>query len=196
MLTPIEAKVLAYFEYCQLARGHAPTLSEVAQAIGVRARSAAHKHVHKLIEKGYLKQEKAGWRGITLSDQASLYQLPLIGTIAAGRPIEAIPDESSINMADLFVGPERFALRVSGDSMVNVGILDGDTIIIQKQDYARSGQIVVALIDNIEATLKRLGKQSSEHIELIAENDNMAPMSYAPQRVKIQGILVGQLRRY
>lgn len=122
--------------------------------------------------------------------------IPLLGRIAAGRPIEAIEDAESLDLGAFFVGPDRYALRVTGDSMVDVGILDGDTVILRKQETARPGEVVVALIDGQEATLKRLGRVENGMVELIPENSAMRPMHYAAGRVSIQGVLVGQLRSY
>lgn len=123
-------------------------------------------------------------------------RIPLLGRIAAGQPIEAIEDANYLDLAAFFIGPDRYALRVTGDSMIDVGILDGDTVILRKQDTARSGDIVVALIDGQEATLKRLGRIQNGVVELIPENSAMQPMRYDAIRVSFQGILVGQLRSY
>jgi len=122
--------------------------------------------------------------------------LPLLGRIAAGLPIEAIEDQRFLDLSGLFAGPERYALRVSGDSMMDAGILDGDTVIVRKQHTARTGDIVVALIDAQEATLKRLGETRDGMVELIPENATMAPLRYAAGRVSFQGVLIGQLRQY
>lgn len=131
----------------------------------------------------------------TLGD-ASQLRIPLLGRIAAGMPIEAIEDQHYLDLAAFFIGPDRYALRVTGDSMVDVGILDGDTVILRKQETARTGDIVVALIDGQEATLKRLGAIRDGQVELIPENATMTVMRYAANRVSFQGVLVGQLRNY
>lgn len=124
------------------------------------------------------------------------FRIPLLGRIAAGQPIEAIEDANYLDLAEFFIGPDRYALRVSGESMIDVGILDGDTVILRKQDTARTGDIVVALIDGQEATLKRLGMLEDGVVELIPENSTMSTMHYAAHRVSFQGVLVGQLRSY
>jgi len=124
------------------------------------------------------------------------FRIPLLGRIAAGLPIEAIEDQSYLDLAEFFIGPDRYALRVTGDSMIDVGILDGDTVILRKQNTANSGDIVVALIDGQEATLKRLGDVADGMVELIPENKSMQTMRYAASRVSFQGVLVGQLRSY
>ncbi len=128
------------------------------------------------------------------SDAAT--RIPLLGRIAAGQPIEAIEDANYLDLAAFFIGPDRYALRVTGESMMDVGILDGDTVILRKQDTATPGDIVVALIDGQEATLKRLGQTVDGVVELIPENSTMATMRYDARRVSFQGVLVGQLRSY
>lgn len=122
--------------------------------------------------------------------------IPLLGRIAAGQPIEAIEDTNYLDLAAFFIGPDRYALRVTGESMIDVGILDGDTVILRKQNTALTGDIVVALIDSQEATLKRLGETRNGIVELIPENTTMATMRYDASRVSFQGVLVGQLRSY
>ena len=124
------------------------------------------------------------------------FRIPLLGRIAAGQPIEAIEDASYLDLAAFFIGPDRYALRVTGESMIDVGILDGDTVILRKQDTAQTGDIVVALIDSQEATLKRLGATRNGIVELIPENSSMDTMRYDASRVSFQGVLVGQLRSY
>lgn len=123
-------------------------------------------------------------------------RVPLLGRIAAGLPIEAIEDQDHLDLVGLFAGPDRYALRVSGDSMIDAGILHGDTVIVRKSDVAAVGDVVVALIDGHEATLKRLGATVDGTVELVPANASMVPMRYAASRVRIQGVLVGQLRTY
>lgn len=129
------------------------------------------------------------------TEQSNL-RIPLLGKIAAGLPIEAISNEEHLDLAEFFIGPDRYALRVTGDSMMDVGILDADTVIVRKQSTAKTGDIVVALIDAQEATLKRLGEYSGGLIELIPENSGMSVMRYAAHRVALQGVVVGQMRSY
>lgn len=124
------------------------------------------------------------------------FRIPLLGRIAAGLPIEAIEDTNYLDLAAFFIGPDRYALRVTGESMIEVGILDGDTVILRKQNTANTGDIVVALIDGQEATLKRLGQTLDGVVELMPENVSMATMLYDASRVSFQGVLVGQLRSY
>jgi len=122
--------------------------------------------------------------------------LPLLGCIAAGKPIEAVPGQDEISFADFF-GSNNFAIQVKGDSMIEAGIFDGDTVIIKFCESPNDGDIVVALIDEQEATLK-IFKRSHQgrYIKLIPANSEMEPMVYEAERVRIQGVLVGQLRKY
>jgi repressor LexA len=120
--------------------------------------------------------------------------LPLMGSIAAGSPIEAITQQETIDVSQIFLGPNRFALRVKGDSMIDEGILDGDIVVCEKADNASNGQIVVALIDNEQATLKRLQRNQNNSITLLPANAKHKPQSYPADRVNIQGIFVGLLR--
>jgi len=119
-----------------------------------------------------------------------------VGRIAAGHPIEAIPGQEELNLSEMFVGRDRYALQIKGDSMIGVGILDGDLVIIEPRDRAEYGDIVVALIDEQEATLKRYKRYADGRVELSPENPDLQPMIFDPRRVRIQGILVGQLRTY
>jgi repressor LexA len=198
MLTATQHKVLDFIRQYLAAQAYAPSLSEIAVGIGIRSKGTAHRHVQALAEAGYLRLIAGRKRGIELVDEPRdrLLKLPLLGRIAAGRPIEAIADQESLNLADYLLGSDRYALQVTGDSMIEAGILDGDLVIVKRQDTANDNQIVVALIDGEEATLKRLQHRPDGEILLIAENPRMPPLAYAAERVSIQGVLVGQLRRY
>lgn len=199
MLTELESRCLKTLRDYISQHGHAPTLSELGARVGISSRGTMHRYVSNLVDKGYLERAtKPGWRGIALTEQAAqqLNTLPLLGRIAAGRPIEAIPNQSSINLLEMFRGPNRYVLQVEGDSMIDAGILNGDLVVIESQDHASDGEIVVALVDDEQVTLKRLKHAGQAEIELIPENRTLAPMRYDASRVKIQGVLVGQIRSY
>lgn len=197
MLTRVEEKVLQFITHYIAQKGHGPTLMEVGTALGIRSKGTVHRYVEALVDKRHLRKTGRGWRGIRLAGEYDrrLTILPLAGRIAAGRPIEAIPDQQEVNFSELLLGPDRFALRVTGDSMVDAGILDGDLVIVRRTDTADSGALVVALIDNDEVTLKRLRKHG-DRIELTPANPSFAPLIYPAKRVKIQGVIVGQVRLY
>lgn len=198
MLTEQQANILSFIEQTLIRTGTAPTLAEIGLAVGITSRGAVHRHVQALTDKGYLERKPHGWRAMRLGDEHAgrTATLPLLGRIAAGQPIEAIPDQEEINLMDFLLGPDRYALLVKGESMVEAGILDGDTVIIRRRDRARSGDIVVALIDDGEATLKRIKYRPDGYIELIPANASMSTMIYGAERVRIQGVLVGQFRTY
>lgn len=177
----------------------APKLQEIAEGIGIRSRGVAHRYVQALIDAGFITMNSGKHRGIQLlkpNPHRPESILPLLGKIAAGKPIEAIPGEDEIDLRDFF-GHNNFAVRVQGDSMIEAGIMDGDTVIIEFRETANDGDIVVALIDESETTLKRFKRShKGRYIKLIPENSEMEPMVYEASRVRIQGVLIGQLRKY
>ncbi|MCZ6883300.1 MAG: transcriptional repressor LexA [Gammaproteobacteria bacterium] len=198
MLTTQEHNTLQFIRHYLAQYGYAPKFREIGLAIGVNSQGTVHRYVQSLQEKGYIDREKGNARGMSLVELplVSPPTIPLVGKIAAGLPIEAIEDTQELNLAEMFMGPELFALRVSGDSMMDVGILDNDYVIIKKQPVANDGDIVVAMIDKVEATLKRFKRTSQWEVALIPENADMETMVYAAERVNIHGILVGQMRSY
>lgn len=190
---------------------HPPTLDELCQALGLKSRGSLHKQLQALIEAGLVKPMHNLRRGIRLTDaitdnaawsvetdrSAAIEDaLPLYGRIAAGRPIEAIAHPERIEVpAALRTANDCYVLEVKGDSMVDEGILDGDWVIIEHREEARNGEIVVALIAGEEATLKRFELRDGQ-VVLHPANSAMAPLIYPVEQVQIQGVLVGQMRRY
>jgi len=175
----------------------APLLDEIALGLGIRSRGVVHRYVQALAEEGLITLLPGRHRGIQLTDEAqSQPTLPLLGKIAAGRPIEAIQGQDDVNLAEFFMGPNRFLLKVQGDSMIEAGILDGDMVVVERCEQAADGDIVVALIDGEEATLKRLQNNLDGSVTLHPANSALAPLRYPAARVSIQGRLVGQLRSY
>ena len=198
MLTTQEQNTLKFIRLYLAQHGYAPKFKEIGLAIGVNSQGTVHRYVQSLEEKGYIDRAKGNARGMSLVELplVSPPTIPLVGKIAAGLPIEAIEDNLELNLAEMFMGPELFALRVSGDSMMDAGILDNDYVIIKKQPVAQDGDIVVAMIDKVEATLKRFKRKSQWEVALIPENADMETMVYTADRVNIHGILVGQMRSY
>ncbi len=198
MPTLLEKRILNFIHAFIVKHGHSPTLVEIGQAMEIKSKGTIHRYVQSLRNQGLLAQPERGWRGIRLADNALSHSttLPLVGRIAAGQPIEAVHEQQEINLTEMFVGKDRYALEIKGDSMIDIGILDGDIVIIEPKNTAEFGDIVVALIDDQEATLKRFKRLKDGRIELSPENAELQPMIYEPERVKIQGILVGQLRSY
>lgn len=198
MLTTQEHNTLQFIRNYLAQYGYAPKFKEIGLAIGVTSQGTVHRYVQSLEDKGYIERAKGNARGMNLVELplVSAPTIPLVGKIAAGLPIEAIEDQQELNLSEMFMGPELFALRVTGDSMMDAGILDNDYVIIKKQPVARDGDIVVAMIDKVEATLKRFKRKSQREVALIPENADMETMVYAAERVNIHGVLVGQMRNY
>jgi len=195
MLTSKQALVLQVIQQLAQQMGYLPTLEEIGQDIGI-GRSTVHKHIQTLINNGYL-QEAEGKSAYQLSEAIEDENtLPYMGRIAAGCPIEAIPDQQNINMAQLFCGPDRYVLKVAGDSMIEAGIWDEDFVVIQKQSSAREGNIIVALVDRYEATLKYYHPKETGVVELRPANCQLQSMFYPAEQVEIQGIMVGVFRDY
>jgi repressor LexA len=176
---------------------HPPTHDELCQALGLSSRGSLHKHIQALVQAGLVEPMDGSHRGIRLVEQQTVNDgIPLLGRIAAGRPIEAVPQPETMQVPEELLGSGScYVLQVSGDSMLDAGILDGDYVVIEQRDSARSGEIVVALVNNDEATLKRIEQQPGRVI-LHPANAAMEPMTYSPDAVQIQGVLRGLMRRY
>lgn len=198
VLTRRQQAIFDYLREHQDRFEHPPTLEELCEVFGVRSRGSLHKHIQALVDAGLIQPMAGKQRGVRLVEraEASMHQLPLLGYIAAGQPIEAIETPESIEVpAALRTGRSCYVLEVRGDSMINDGILDGDWVVIEQRDQARNGDVVVALVDGSYATLKRI-EQRPDRVLLHAANDSMKPMSFLHEQIVIQGILVGQMRRY
>jgi len=197
MLTGLEEKILQCITRYITQNGRSPTLNEIGQLLEIKSKGTIHRYVKSLIDKGHLQRSGRNWRGLHLAGKQNrrLTILPLAGRIAAGKPIEAISEQYEINFSEMLLGPGRYVLEVQGDSMIDAGILDGDLVIVRETQSANNGDIVVALIDNNEATLKRLRKKGKQ-VELIPDNQSMTPMVYLADRINIQGVVVGQARMY
>ncbi len=187
---------------------HPPTLEELCIGIGVKSRGSLHAHIKALIDAKLIEAPERKQRGIRLTDYAKQLiggtengsdnrgRLPFVGAIAAGRPIEAVETISYMAIPDqLRTQNPCYVLKIKGDSMVEEGIFDGDWVIIEQRSYARNGEIVVALINKSEATLKFIEQYPHETL-LIPANARMEAMHYKPEQVEIQGVLVGQMRSY
>jgi repressor LexA len=177
---------------------HPPTLDELCVALGLSSKGSLHKQIQALIEAGLVEPMNNLRRGIRLASNPNqdADSLPMLGYIAAGQPIEAIENQETIQIPEsLRSNKPCYVLQIKGDSMIDEGILDGDYIVVEKCSQARNGDIVVALIDKSEATLKRI-EQKPGQVTLHPANADYKPMRFTPDQVDIQGILVGQMRRY
>lgn len=198
MVTPIQQRVYEFIKKFIAKKGHSPSLTEIAAGIGISAKSKSliSRCVHALREQNLLDLAEGRYRQIQLKSESPL-AIPLIGRIAAGSPIEAIQEDETIDMAEIFGKNKReevFALKVKGDSMIDEGIFDGDMVLCQKTNTAEKGSIVVALIDNNEATLKRIYYLDNGQVKLSPANPTLKPKVYDARRVTIQGICIGLLR--
>lgn len=199
-LTAAQHKTLQFIRKYIKRHGYSPTLDEIAMGRGLSSKGSMHREVRALADAGHIRLAPGRKRSIRLPHEDGLASpavtLPLLGRIAAGKPIEAITDHETVNLSDFVMGRDRYCLLVMGESMVDAGILDGDTVIVESRNTANRGDIVVALIDNEEATLKRFRDRGDGSVELVAENPDIPNMIYTAQRVAIQGVVVGVLRSY
>jgi len=202
-LTRRQQEIYEYLEENLPRLPHPPTLDELCNALGLKSRGSLHKQVQALIEAGLVEPMNNLRRGIRLTEATAedipasdAQELPLYGRIAAGQPIEAIANHETLSVPSHLRTPNPcYVLEVHGDSMIEEGILDGDWVVIEQRDQARNGEIVVALVNEEEATLKRLEK-TSDQVVLHPANSSMQAMRYHPSQVRIQGVLVGQMRSY
>jgi repressor LexA len=199
-LTKKQQNVLDFIVAHDKKHTYAPTLDEICLALNLKSRGSLHKHIQALITAGYVTPINGARRGIRLqspaSDSTGDNTLPLIGKIAAGSPIEAIPQPEHVGIPTILCsGADNYVLEVDGDSMIDNGIFDGDWVVIEPCQQARNGETVVALVDKTEVTLKRIEQQPEETI-LHPANASMSPMHFKPEQVAVQGKLVGLIRRF
>lgn len=224
MLTTRQHELLQFIHQRLSETGVSPSFEEMKQAVGLKSKSGIHRLIGALEERQFLRrlpnraraleilrmpedmaQPEAGrvvdmdqgrYKRANEQTDAGVQLLPLVGRIAAGQPIEAIAGHDELAVpSDLLGTGEHYALQVQGDSMIEAGIFDGDFAIIRKTDQARDGEIIVALVDNSEATLKYLHRERGM-IRLDPANRLYEAQLYSPSRVHIQGRLAGLLRRY
>ena len=184
---------------------YSPSYEEIRSGLGLRSLATVHKHVSNLEKKGFLVHDSNCSRSIQLVPlKGKLRQsmavntgvvLPLVGRIAAGQPIEAVENPETISLADFVQSKEVFVLEVRGESMQDEAILDGDYVLVEKTKVAHNGDIVVALVDGSDATLKRFYKEDDQ-IRLQPANASMAPIVVHAAAVRIQGRVIGVLRKY
>ena len=208
MLTKKQKELFDYIKITNKENGISPSYEEMKNKLSLKSKSGIHRIISALEERGFIKKLANKARAIKIVTSEKNYtsknenivkviEIPLYGKIAAGTPIEAISNISSfISTPDNMINRgEHYALEISGESMTGSGINDKDIAIIKRSSSAINGQIVVALVDKTEATLKKLKKTSSK-IVLLPSNDLYQAQSYEPSRVQIQGILVGLMRKY
>lgn len=208
MLTQKQKDLLLLIDRKIKAVGVPPSYDEMKDALGLASKSGIHRLITALEERGFIRRLPNKARALEVlklpedfrpqspAPANDAYEVPFVGKIAAGNPIAAIEDSyNMISVPPNMMGPDHFALEIEGESMIEAGILDGDIVIVKKANTARNNQIVVALVDQEEATLKRIYK-SGQTIELIPENKDFETKTFGPDRVEVQGILVGLVRKY
>jgi len=191
--------------------GYSPSFEEIAEGMGLSSLATVHKHITNLEQKGLLKRDYNRSRSIDLLKPRGLMKtslavaaaataqsnvtLPLLGRIAAGQPLEAVENPESISLADFTRSKEVYVLQVKGESMQDEHIVNGDYVLVEKTNAARDGEIVVALVDGTEATLKRIYVEGSK-VRLQPSNAAMQPIIVPAASVQVQGRVIGVLRKY
>jgi repressor LexA len=186
--------------------GYSPSFEELAKSLKLTSLATVHKHLSTLERKGYIRRGYNQSRSIEVMQlpkpvkeqvlERHVIELPLAGRIAAGQPLEAVEDKETISLGDFARGQNTFVLQVKGDSMRDDHILDGDFIVVEQTQVANPGEIVVALVGGEDATLKRFYRESGGKIRLQPANSQMQPIVVPATDVKIQGRVVGVLRKY
>jgi repressor LexA len=200
-LTKRQKEILDYIEGFIDDRGYAPSFEEIAESFGYSSLATVHEHLSNLERKGYIRKSYNESRSIELvgRDTATpVVELPLLGSVAAGLPIEAIEDNETLAVPPDMVSRRRdnYVLRVEGSSMIEEQIRDGDYIVVQAQDRAEDGQMVVALVGGEAATVKKLYREQDGRVRLQPANPTMDPIFVEAQDLRIQGIVVGVIRKY
>lgn len=202
-LTKRQRDILIFIKKYLATKGYPPTVREIGKALELSSPATIHVHLHNLENKGYIRMEKSKNRTIELlvdneyiKDDNKTVEVPLLGKITAGNPIEAIENPDNYFALPTSLIPKNksvFTLNVSGDSMINAGIFDGDVVIVEKTNTANNGEIVVAMTDENEVTLKTFYKEK-EHIRLQPENDTMKPFIFS--NITILGKAIGLYRKF
>ena len=197
-LTKRQKEILDFIREYLDREGYAPSLEEIGSRFGLSSVATVHKHIQNLVEKGMLRKAWNRSRSLELVEAAApgSVDIPLLGTVAAGAPIEAVTTPDTISVPSNLVGSrECYALRVRGDSMIDDHIVDGDVVLVETRNQPRAGETVVALIRREEATLKRF-YQDGGKVRLVPANERLQPMEFPAEDVEVQGVVVGLLRNY
>lgn len=200
-LTKRQKQILDHIETFIQENGYAPSFEEIAAHFGYSSLATVHEHLSNLERKGYIRKSYNESRSIELvrHDRGpEAVELPLMGSVAAGLPIEAVQDNESLAVPPDMVrrGRDNYVLRVEGSSMIDEQIRDGDYIVVSAQDSAENGQMVVALVGGDSATVKKLYREPGGKIRLQPANIAMQPIVVDAADVRIQGIVVGVIRKY
>jgi len=199
ILTKRQKELYDYLDAYIARQGYAPTLEEIGAHFKLSSLATVHKHLSNLEQKGLIRRRWNFSRAIELVPRqrpTSAVELPMLGYVAAGRPIESVEVSDHFTVPEEFVRRQNtFVLRVRGDSMVDEGILDGDFIVVEERDGAENGETVVALV-NGEATVKRFFRDRGDKVRLVPANATMAPLVCKEKDVTVRGVVVAVMRKY
>ncbi len=201
-LTKRQREILDFVEAFLRDRGYSPSFEEIADHFDYRSLATVHEHLSNLQKKGYIRKNYNESRSIELADaepfRIGAVELPLLGAVAAGAPIEAIEEQEVLSVPEDMVSGSvagHYVLRVRGDSMIDEQIRNGDYVIVQSRQTAHNGEMVIALIDGESATMKKFYRENGG-IRLQPANPALSPLHYDADRVQVQGIVVGVIRKY
>lgn len=205
-LTKRQKQVLDFLVSFLNRQGYSPSYEEMAKSLGLASLATVHKHLSTLERKGFIRRGHNRSRSVEIVHLPRpvreevigrhVHELPLAGRIAAGQPLEAVEQRESISLGDFVRGKNTYVLQVKGNSMRDDHILDGDFIVVEQTQVANPGEIIVALVRGEEATLKRFYRESGSRIRLQPANSEMTPILVPADEVKVQGRVVGVLRKF
>jgi len=199
-LTRRQKEILDFLNRFIGRKGYAPTIEEIAGHFGLRSLATVHKHLTHLQDKGLIRRHWNRSRALELLPtevRVRAVELPLLGRVAAGSPIEAIQSTETIFVPEDMVGRrETYVLQVKGDSMIEEQIRDGDYVIVENRRSARDGEMVVALLDEENVTLKKMYREGGGKVRLQPANARLKPLVVDQDRLRIQGVVIGVLRKY
>jgi repressor LexA len=198
-LTKRQREILDYLTEFIERHGYAPSLEEIGRRFNLSSLATVHKHLTNLQEKGFIRRAWNRSRSVELVPSRSggrAVELPMLGFVAAGVPIEAVAGSETISVPETFAGKrDSYVLRVKGDSMIDEQIRDGDFVIVEDRKSADNGEMVIALVGGLDVTLKKFYRESGR-IRLQPANPAMQPMLFDPDHVQVQGVVVGVMRKY
>lgn len=200
-LTKRQREILSYLESHIRSNGYAPSFEEIAEHFAFQSLATVHEHLTNLERKGYIRRTYNESRSIEVlppKGTAGATEIPLLGLVAAGAPIEAVVHGETLTVPDQMLsrrGP-NYALKVRGDSMIDDHIVDGDFVVVHGRQAADNGEMVIALVNGAEATVKRYYRESGGWVRLQPSNPAMQPLRFAESDVMIQGVVVGVIRRF
>lgn len=215
-LTQRQFRVLAFLDSFVRRNGYCPSFDEVRKALGLASLATVHKHMNTLQRKGYIRRDPNRSRSIEVIDRRPMIEadalsaqgandpgpmaraesLPLLGRIAAGRPVEAFANREALSLQEFTGNRNVYVLQVKGDSMIEDHICDGDYVVVENTSGADNGDTVVALVEGNEATLKRFYRERDGRLRLQPANSSMAPIFMEPGELEVQGRVIGVLRKY